>query len=406
VKRSVCITGLGVVSAIGNGISVFADSLANGVSGIRMLNCSTSMPQVGGVVDIDFADFFPAARSAGLDRTCLLGMAAAKLATDDARASSDLDLRQAGVYLGTGIGGVATLEAAYEEFFLRGGARTRPLTVLHAMNNATAAQIALDHACHGPVVNFSTACASSALAIGEAMRAIRHGYANTILAGGAEALLTPGTIRSWEALRTLAIPDKIDPRASCRPFSRNRTGLVLAEGAAIVVLEELEHARRRGARIYALVSGYGCRNDATHLTKPDVQGQAETMKCALKDANLNAADIGYINAHGTATQAGDAIETQSIKLAFGKEAEKIPVSSTKSMHGHVMGATGAVEFIAAIVALTRGFAPPTINLNEPDLDCDLDYVPNVARNGMTLRHVMSNSFAFGGTNATLIASRQ
>ena len=406
--RRVCITGMGVVSPIGVGMDDFAANLKAGVSGIHVLQNDSNPgtpPRVAGIVDIDFRKYLPPAKIPGLDRVSLLAMTAARLATQDATLASAPSLADAGIYIGTGIGGVGALETAYEEYFVRAGARIKPLTVIQAMNNAPAAHIAMEYGCHGPVLTYSTACSSSAMAIGEACRAIRHGYTSCALAGGTEAMLVPGTIRAWEALRTLAIPDTAEPSTSCRPFAKGRTGLVLAEGAAVLVLEEYEQARRRGARIYAMISGYGCRTDATHLTKPDQNGQAATMLAALTDAGLRASDIGYINAHGTATQVGDAVETQAIKLAFGVDAMTVPVSSTKSMHGHVMGATGAVEFIASVIALTSEFLPPTINLIDPDPECDLDYVPNKAREGVAMRHVMSNSFAFGGSNAVLIASR-
>ena len=404
----VCITGMGVVTPIGIGIDDFAAGLRAGVSGIRSLPNDGGMnnpPRVAGVVDIDFRQYLAPSMIHGPDRTSLFALTAAQLATRDAANADALKFSTAGVYMGTGIGGIGALEAGYEEFFVRGGARIKPLSVVHAMNNAPAAHIAMEYGCHGPTLTYSTACSSSAMAIGEACRAIRHGYISQALAGGTEALLVPGIIRGWEALRTLAIADVVNPATSCRPFAKSRTGLVLAEGAAVLMLEEFEQARRRGARIYATLDGYGCQTDATHLTRPDANGQAATMRAALADAGLEASDIGYINAHGTATQAGDIIETEAIKLAFGELAKIIPVSSTKSMHGHMMGATGAIEFVAAVIALTRGFLPPTINLVDPDPECDLDYVPNQAREGVQLRHVMSNSFAFGGSNAVLIASR-
>lgn len=406
--RRVCITGLGVVSPIGVGIDAFALSLRNGISGIRVMERGdASMPmRVAGQVDINFADYLPPTRIPGLDRVSLFALVAAKQAVLEAnRGISPIELHGAGVYMGTGIGGIGALEAAYEEFYLRGGNRIKPLTVVQAMSNAAAAHVAMEHGCHGPVLTYSTACSSSAMAIGEAYRAIRHGYIDSAIAGGTEAMLVPGAIKSWEALRTLAVPDSANPAASCKPFAKDRTGLVLAEGAAMVVLEDFEQARRRGATIHAMLDGYGSRTDATHLTKPDAAGQAAAMHAALQEAGLAPEKIGYINAHGTATLAGDVVETNAIKTVFGERARHIPVSSTKSMHGHVMGATGAVEFIAALVALLQGFIPPTINLVERDPECDLDYVPNQARQGVRLDHVMSNSFAFGGSNAVLIASR-
>lgn len=409
--RKVCITGLGIVSPIGTGIDAFHASLRSGKSGIRIIHQGeaplTSSPvQVAGQVDINFAGHLPPTKVPGLDRVSLLALVAAQQAIHNANIGSNaLDLYSAGVYVGTGIGGIHALELAYEEFFLRGGARIKPLSVVQAMNNAAAAHIAMTHGCHGPVLTYSTACSSSAMAIGEAYRAIKHGYADTIIAGGTEALLAPGSIAGWGALRTLALPDAANPAASCKPFAKGRTGLVLAEGAAMLVLEDVEHARRRGANIIAMLSGYGCRTDATHLTKPDAAGQAATMHAALAEAGLVAEKIDYINAHGTATIAGDIIESSAIKAVFGDRARRIPVSSTKSMHGHVMGATGAVEFIASLLALQHDFIPPTMHLDEADPACDLDYVANAARIGVQLDHVMSNSFAFGGSNAVLIASR-
>jgi 3-oxoacyl-[acyl-carrier-protein] synthase II len=362
--------------------------------------------RVAGMVDIDFSQFLPPAKVAGTERVSLFALVAAQQALQAAGIDQTTPaLASAGVYVGTGIGGVSALEAAYGEFFLRGGARIKPLTVVHAMNNAAAAYIALEQGCHGPVLTYSTACSSSAMAIGEAYRAIKHGYVDAAIAGGTEAMLTPGTIKTWEALRTLAVPDAVDPAASCKPFDKRRTGFVLAEGAAMLMLETRESAERRGAPIYAVIEGYGSRTDATHLTKPDADGQAATMRAALADAGLAPNDIGYVNAHGTATLAGDVVESNAIKAVFAGHTQSLAVSSTKSMHGHVMGATGAVEFIAALAALRHGFLPPTINLAEPDPECDLDYVPNHARENVALQHVMSNSFAFGGSNAVLIAGK-
>ena len=409
--RKVCITGLGIVSPIGSGIDAFHASLRSGKSGVRIIHYGdaplTSSPaQVAGQVEINFTEHLPPNKIPGLDRVSLLALVAAQQAISSANLDSNaLGLHSAGVYVGTGIGGIHALEMAYEEFFLRGGARIKPLSVVQAMNNAAAAHIAMTHGCHGPVLTYSTACSSSAMAIGEAYRAIKHGYVDTVIAGGSEAMLTPGTLKGWGALRTLALPDTTNPAASCKPFAKGRTGLVLAEGAAMLVMEDLEHARRRGANIIAMLSGYGCRTDATHLTKPDAAGQAATMHAALAEADLVAEKIDYINAHGTATIAGDVIETSAIKIVFGEHARRLPVSSTKSMHGHVMGATGAVEFIASLLALQHDFIPPTMHLDEPDPECDLDYVANAARVGVHLDHVMSNSFAFGGSNAVLIASR-
>ncbi len=405
--RRVCITGLGALTPLGPDLPALRAALEAGRTGIRALPADFA-PRLAynafGVVDAEAAPRLPKARLAGLDRFSLLGLLAAHEAVVDAGLVGHPSLDQAAVYVGTGMGGSATLEAGYEELFLRGGARVNPFLVIKAMNNAAAAHIALDFGCHGPNLTFSSACSSSALAIGEAARLVRLGAAELAIAGGTEALLSLGTILAWQALRTLAIPDPADPGSACRPFCADRTGLVLGEGAGFVVLESEEHAQRRGARVHALLSGYGARNDATHLTKPDRKGQVAAMRAALADAGLAPGQVDYINAHGTATLAGDQVETEAIKEAFGDHARRLAVSSTKSMHGHLMGATGAVELIATTLAVRDGFLPPTINLHRPDPACDLDYVPNVARTGVVVRHALSNSFAFGGSNAVLVVS--
>jgi len=273
------------------------------------------------------------------------------------------------------------------------------------MNNASASYISIEYGLSGPCLTFSTACASSASAIGEAFRQIRDGYVEVMLAGGAEAFLTYGGFRSWEPLRVLAVEDPEDPSKSCKPFSKNRTGLVLGEGAAMVVLEEMERAVSRGAPIYAELLGYGSTSDAGHITRPTLEGQARAMAEAIREAGLLPKDINYINAHGTATPWNDLLETQAIKKVFGDYAANVPVSSTKSMHGHALGAAGATEFIASLLAIKNQALPPTINLDQPDSECDLDYVPNSGRQGVKVNTVMSNSFAFGGTNAVLIAGK-
>jgi len=407
-NRRVCVTGLGVVTPVGNGVPAFVAGLQAGRSGIRAMSSEFSSRlayNAFGIVDMPTDSVVPRSRMAGIDRYSILGLIAAHEAVTSAGLDGHACLDAAIIAVGTGMGGAESVQQGYEELLLRNGARINPLIVVKGMNNAAAAHIAIDFGCHGQSLTYSTACSSSAIAIGEAARAIRGGQADVAIAGGTEALLTLGTIAAWQAMRTLAIPDPQHPETACRPFSKDRTGLVLAEGAGFVILEEEEHARARGARVYACLSGYGARTDAVHLTKPDPAGQSAAMRAALADAGLAPSDIGYINAHGTATLAGDITETEAIKRVFAEHAANVPVSSTKSMHGHLMGATGAVEFIVALLAMEHGFLPPTINLHQPDPSCDLDYVPNQARRGVRLNHVMSNSFAFGGSNAVLIASR-
>jgi 3-oxoacyl-[acyl-carrier-protein] synthase II len=271
------------------------------------------------------------------------------------------------------------------------------------MSNAPASHISIQYGLSGPCLTFSTACSSSAVSIGEAFREIKAGYSDIILAGGTESLLAYGSFKCWESLGILAPEDAENPAASCRPFSRDRAGFVLGEGAAIVVLEDMERARRRGAPIYAELAGYGSTSDAHHITSPSVDGQARAMRLALEEARVSPDDIDYINAHGTATTKNDIVETRAIKEVFGARAKSVPASSTKSMHGHLLGATGAVEFVAALLAMKHQTIPPTAHLRLPDPECDLDYVPNAGRTGVRVRTIMSNSFAFGGTNAVLVA---
>ena len=277
------------------------------------------------------------------------------------------------------------------------------MTVVLSMNNAISAHLSMEFGLKGPSSTVSNACASSATAIGDAFRQIRHGYADAMLVGGSDALLSKGTIKAWQAMQTLAKPHAEGAHASSRPFSKDRSGLVLAEGAAMLVLEDWDTAKRRGANILAELAGYASTTDAHHLTQPEANGQANAMLLALKDAGLNLSEIGYLNAHGTATEVGDVVETNAIKLAFGQQASRLPISSTKAVHGHAMGAAGAIEFIASVMGFRSGQLPPTAFLQTPDERCDLDYIPMVAREVKNLRAVMSNSFAFGGSNAVLIA---
>jgi 3-oxoacyl-[acyl-carrier-protein] synthase II len=296
------------------------------------------------------------------------------------------------------------MEESYRRLFADPPGRVRPAAVVMAMSNAAAAQISIAHGLHGPLLNFSTACSSSAASIGEAFRAIRGGYADVVVAGGSEALVTYGNLSAWDALRALAHADPDDPSRSCKPFSLDRAGLVLGEGAAALILESSERAERRGARIYAELAGYGNASDAVGMSKPDAEGQTRAMRLALSDAELSPDAIQYVNAHGTATPVGDVVETQAIRAAFGEHARRLCISSTKALHGHLMGAAGALEMAVSVLALHRAIVPPTAHLAHPDPACDLDYVPNEAR-ALDLRAVMSNAFGFGGTNVVLIARR-
>ena len=406
--RPVAITGLGVVSSVGNDPASFFDSLIACRSGIRALPSSSPEQgcptRIAGTVQFDPADHLAATECESLDRVSQFARAAATQALADARLRPEAEDRtRIGVCMGTAMGGACTLEKAYQALHFRGPGAIRPLTVPMAMSTAPASSVALAYSLEGPNMTFSTACSSSAVAIGEAARLIRHGYADVILAGGAEAMLTDGVMAAWRALRTLALVDRDDPATSCRPFSKDRSGLVLGEGAAFLVLEAMDRAHARGAPIHAELLGYGAAGDVAHITRPSVAGQARAMRAALADAHIEPDEIDYVNAHGTATMVGDRVETAALKEVFGTHARRIPVSSTKALHGHMMGATGAAEFVAAILAIERGAAPPTAHLRVPDPDCDLDYVSEGARTGLRIRTVMSNAFAFGGSGAVLIA---
>jgi 3-oxoacyl-(acyl-carrier-protein) synthase len=412
--QNVVVTGLGMVSALGLNRQDCFQALQNGQSGI-----ATAAP--------DIISLFPNALSAalppgfdklvdrteaGFDRATKIGLVAAKEALADANFNvSDEEKKRVGVYVGIGMGGTNTLEEVYSKFFHRklkaeNGDPTlvHPLSVPRAMANSTAAWLSIYNGFRGPTHTYSVACSSSAVAIGEAYRAIKHGYADAILVVGTEAMLVPGAYVVWNVLRVMAVPAKDDVAASCKPFSKDRSGFVLGEGAAALLLESEASAKRRNQKIYGRIAGYGCSSDATHITLPSKEGQVEAMRLALGESELPAEEIGYINAHGTATAAGDVTETESIKAVLGSHAGKVAVSSTKSMHGHLIGGAGAMEFGISLMALSTGTIPPTANLTESDPECDLDYVPVHARRGQKLNAVMSNSFAFGGTNACLVAT--
>jgi len=408
--RRVVITGLGIISPVGKNPTEFFGNLMAGRSGVKRLQTDfveqLSIRIGAPVEDFDPAAHFSKIQLSGIERFSQFALVAADQAVRDAQLEfGEAERSRAGVCMGSCMGGAGTLEDGYKEIFRREIPRVKPLSVLLSMNNSAASHLSIKYHLQGANITYATACASSAIAIGEAYRHIRHGYADVMLAGGSEAMLTLGVMKAWEALRTLAPEDPDDAGASCKPFAMNRNGLVLGEGAAVLVLEDAERATQRGARIYAELAGYDCSSDSSHITKPDAAGQVRTILNALRDARLPPQDIHYINAHGTATLAGDIEETRAIKQVFGAGAHLIPVSSTKSMHGHLMGATGAVEFMASVLALHNQAVPPTINLHQPDPECDLDYAPNQGRSNIKLDAVMSNSFAFGGSNAVLIAKR-
>jgi 3-oxoacyl-[acyl-carrier-protein] synthase II len=350
-----------------------------------------------------------------LDRATQFSLLATQEAMTDAGfQGSEQQKNRTGVYVGIGMGGAHTLDALYTRFFeqlQRAAAENRDPTVIHPlavprmMANASAAWISIEHGFKGPTYTYSVACASSAVALGEAYRAIKHGYIDTAIVVGTEAMLTPGSFVAWNALRVMAKKNPDNPAMSCRPFDAARSGFVLGEGAAAIILEA-EGVSPTCQRIpYGELCGYGTTTDGLHITLPSAQGQTLAMQQAISDAGMQGTEIGYINAHGTATDAGDVTETQSIKQAFGAHCAALAISSTKAVHGHTIGAAGAIEFALSVMALESGQIPPTANLHNLGIDCDLDYVPLVTRNIPNLQAVMSNSFAFGGTNVSLIARK-
>jgi 3-oxoacyl-[acyl-carrier-protein] synthase II len=404
----VAVTGCGVVCALGNSLSEFAAALRAGRSGVRLIAsdpsgppCVAACPTMEGA----YSDLCATERAL-FDPVTRYAMHAAQEALEQSGLLSEQTLcRSAGVYVGTALGGMYTIDEAYRDIWYH-GTPPKPLAIVCAMANAPAAHLSIRYGLKGPNLTFAVACASSALAIGEAFTAIRAGRIDCALVGGAEASVTSGVLRAWQSMRVLATVDRSVPSEACRPFSRDRSGIVLGEGAAMLVLERLETALHRGAPVLCELLGFGASSDGSHICIPAVDGQAAAIMAALHDAELAAPDIDYVNAHGTATRAGDITETRAIRQAFGDHARTLAISSTKSVHGHLLGAAGALEFAAGLVALGEGFLPATLHLREPDADCDLDYVPNQPRLGVRIRNFMSNSFAFGGSNAVLVAGER
>ena len=403
----VAVTGLGVVNPFGGDLQDFFDRLMRGESAVRLYRhpASPSPLQQPAV----FCDKFDPAASVGRviantsDRFSQLGISAAFSAWDDAglpRKGSDSD--DFGVSWGTGAGGTLTFEKGYNDFYVAGRERVSPLSVVMAMNNAAASHMAISLGLGGPCLTYSVACASSAISIGEAFRRIRLGESKLIVAGGSEAALSFSVMRAWEAMRVVAEGDEETAYRACRPFQAGRTGLVLGEGAAALVLEDWDHAVGRGARIYCEMVGYGQSCDHTHLVRPDATGQIRAMRAALTQGGLSPEDVGYVNAHGTATPEGDPIEIEAIKQVFGDHAPNLPVSATKSMHGHMLGATGAIEALITVMAVAQQAVPPTAHLDEVAPDCQgVRHVPGEGLRNVPVHAALSNSFAFGGSNAVL-----
>jgi nodulation protein E len=397
--RRVVVTGMGVVSSLGTGVEKFWTAIKagqNGIGPIQGFPLQDLYITIGGEV----RDFDPKeqCRSKPLllaDRYSQYAGAAASQAVKQSGLGTPFENgERAASIVGSGIGGLATLEKAYEDLFALKKKATHPLTLLRSIGSSAAAHVSIDHGIRGPVFGTVSACSTAAHAIGLAFQLIRSGAVDVAAAGASEAAITFGSMRAWQAMRVLS-PD------GCFPFSKRRNGTVLGEGAGILLLEDMEHARVRGATVLAELCGFGMTSDAADMVNPDVEGPTRAMQIALADAQLSPGDIDYLNAHGTATTANDVNETRAIKKVFGAQANRLSVSSTKSMHGHCLGAGGGVEAVVCIKAMQEGFVPATAGFDEPGDECDLDYTPNEGRKREVV-YAMSNSFAFGGLNAVLV----
>ena len=408
--RRVVITGLGVVSPVGNDLDTFWNNLRNGVSGIEMLDAFDTTGydcRFGGQVrNFDPKDYFNNPKDARrTDRFAQLSMAAAKMAVKDSGLEMEkVNPQRFGVIVSSGIGGLKTLEDQHSALLDKGPSRVSPFTIPMLISNMASGLISMEYGLQGPNFCIVTACATSNNAIGESWRMIKFGDADIFLAGGSEASLIPIGVASFASMKALSTRND-DPKAASRPWDRDRDGFVMSEGAGVVVVEELEHAKARGATIYCELAGYGLSADAHHMTAPppDGGGAVRAMQMALDHAKVAPEQVDYVNAHATSTGLGDLCETRAIKTVFGQHAPKLAISSTKSMTGHLLGGAGAVEMAACALAIRDSVIPPTINLENPDVECDLDYTPKVAKE-RKVRVAVNNSFGFGGHNATLVAT--
>ncbi len=399
--RRVAVTGMGMISALGHDVARCWAALRDGYSAIRRMELVDAsrlrFQNAAEVRDFDPNKHFSQEKCAQLDRFTLFALVAAHEAMNDAGLAGRLDpalAERTAIVTGSCTGGQTSEDQQFLELYGNRSGRVHPLTIPRTMANAGASAISMEFGITGPAFTISTACSSANHAIGEAFWMVREGRAERAIAGGSEAPFSLGMLKAWEAMRVVA-PD------TCRPFSKDRQGMILGEGAAMLVLEPLEAAKARGAHIHGEIMGFGMSSDASHITRPSAEGAARAMKSALADARLGPEGIAYINAHGTATPQNDATETEAIRAVFGPHAERLAVSSTKSMHGHALGAAGALEAVATLLALRERFLPPTANYTAPDPQCDLDVVPNRGR-AAQVEHALSNSFAFGGLNAVLV----
>ncbi len=406
-RRQVVVTGIGAVTPIGHGSEGLYAGLRGERSAIDRLTRFDPAPfscQIAGEVrDFDPAAYMNGKQMRRLDRYSQFALACARMALDDARLDLAEENRDAiGCFVGSALGGAAFAEEQHNVFLTEGIRRIKPTLALSVFGGAASCNIAIEFDLRGPSSANSDSCASGAIAIGEAFRTVRDGYADVMLAGGVEVPLTPLIFGAFAIIRAMSTRND-DPSRACRPFDRGRDGFVMAEGAALLVLEEREHALRHGAPIYGTVLGYGTSNDAHHMTAPLPSGAqaARAMQDALREAGLPPEAVDYINAHASSTPLNDAAETLAIKQVFGDHAYRVPISGTKAMHGHALGATGAIEAAICMLALRHAYLPPTVNLEEPDPACDLDYIPGTGRE-VAIRSALSNSFGFGGINACLM----
>jgi 3-oxoacyl-[acyl-carrier-protein] synthase II len=409
-KRRVVITGLGMVSPLGSDLTVFWQRLISGTSGIRRItkfDASAMATQIAGeVVEFEIDKFIPKKEQRRMDPFCHYAVAAAKMAVDDSGIQfANEDLFRAGCMVGSGVGGLITMEDQHSVLLNRGPDRSSPFMIPMMIVNMASGLVAIEHGLKGANFCVVSACASGTHSIGEAARQIQYGDADIMLAGGTEAVVCPLGIAGFSAMRAMSTRND-DPTHASRPFDKDRDGFVMGEGAGIVVLEEYEHAKKRGAKIYAEVGGYGATCDANHITAPSPGGEggARAMVKAMNEAGLTPDQVDYINAHGTSTPVGDKSETDAVKVAFGESSKKVMVSSTKSVTGHLLGAAGGLETIICALALQKGVVPPTMNYTTPDPELDLDYVPNQARE-FKIRACLNNSLGFGGHNASLLLKR-
>ena len=407
--RRVVVTGLGLVTPLGTGVEKTWKAICAGESGIGRITrfdpTGYDAQIAGEVKDFDPAQFIEKKEIKKMDTFIHYAVGAAQLAVDDAGLKvAPEEATKVGVYIGSGIGGLGSIEHYHDVLRAKGPGRVSPFFIPMTIINLASGQVAIRIGAKGPNSCAVTACATGNHCIGDAYRLIQRGDADVMVAGGAEAAVTPLGVAGFASAKALSFRND-EPTKASRPFDKDRDGFVLGEGAGVLVIEELEHALRRGVRIYGEIIGYGMNSDAYHITAPPEEGEGAVrcMELALKDAGINRDQIGYINAHGTSTMA-DAIETRAIKQVFGEQAFRIPVSSTKSMTGHLLGAAGGIEAVFSLLALFHGVLPPTINLDHPDPACDLDYVPNKARPS-AIKTALSNSFGFGGVNACLIFTR-